>query len=161
MFATKCVIRQISSIKKDSLVSSLAANVSVILEHDCPRKCSEECGPCMKRVPKLIPGCNHEQKIPCSVDPAKFKCMELVSKQASPCGHVNQVACSVASTDIVCKEPCGALECGHPCSGSCKQCQEGRLHLPCLSPCGRTLFCGHTCKDDCVRTCPPLFRTLQ
>ena len=87
------------------------------LGHNCPRKCSDECGPCMVRVPKLIPGCNHEQEIPCSVDPAKFKCKELVSKQAFPCGHVNRVQCSVAPNDIVCKEPCGTLECGHPCSG--------------------------------------------
>ncbi|KAJ7311794.1 NFX1-type zinc finger-containing protein 1 [Desmophyllum pertusum] len=125
------------------------------LEHNCPRTCSEECGPCMVRVPKLIPVCNHEQGMPCSVDPAKFKCMELVPKHASPCGHVNQVQCCVASSDIVCKEQCGALECGHPCPGYCNRCQEGRLHLPCESKCSRTLFCGHTCKDNCVRTCPP------
>ena len=86
--------------------------------HNCLRTCSEECGPCMVRVSKMIPGCNHEQQIPCSVDPAKFKCLEVVSKQASHCGHDNQIECYVAPCDIVCKEPCGALQCGHPCSGT-------------------------------------------
>ena len=87
------------------------------LQHICPRTCGEECGPCMTIIPKLIPECNHEQLVPCSVDPATFKCRKTVSKEASPCGHTNNVECRVASTDIICKEPCGALECGHPCSG--------------------------------------------
>ena len=102
---------------KERFVCQKSCAKTCDLGHNCNRSCGEECGPCMVRVPKLIPGCNHEQEIPCSVDPAKFKCMELVSKQAFPCGHANQVQCSVASSDIVCKEPCGTLECGHPCSG--------------------------------------------
>ena len=85
--------------------------------HNCRRTCGEECGPCMVRVLKVIPDCNHEQQVPCSVDPANFKCMELMPKQASPCGHVNQVQCSVAPSDIACQEPCGKVECGHACWG--------------------------------------------
>ena len=40
-------------------------------------------------------------------------------------------------------------------TGNCNKCQQGRLHLPCNSSCNRTLFCGHICRDLCVRTCPP------
>ena len=87
------------------------------LRHNCWRRCSEECAPCMVRVPKIIPGCQHEQVVPCSLDPSEFKCRYKVPKQAFPCGHVNEVECFVAPSDIVCKVPCGALECGHPCPG--------------------------------------------
>lgn len=85
--------------------------------HPCSKKCSEDCGPCMVKVPKCIPMCGHMQDVPCSMDPAEFKCKHLVQKQAFPCGHTIMAECSVAPTDIVCQEPCGALECGHPCQG--------------------------------------------
>lgn len=85
--------------------------------HPCSKKCSEDCGPCMVEVPKRIPMCDHMQDVPCSLDPAEFKCKQLVKKQAFPCGHTIMAECSVAPTDIICKEPCGALECGHPCQG--------------------------------------------
>ena len=86
--------------------------------HRCPKTCSEECGPCMVYVPKRIPSCGHEQNVPCSLDPSKFKCTQVVSKQAYPCGHFqDQVLCSVSPSDISCENPCGMLECGHPCPG--------------------------------------------
>ena len=85
--------------------------------HKCRRKCGQPCGRCMERVPKVIPGCNHEQSVPCSEDPAKFKCTQVVPKQATPCGHVSEVQCSVEPSDIECKKRCGALQCGHLCVG--------------------------------------------
>ena len=87
------------------------------LQHICPRTCAEKCGPCMERVVKVIPGCDHEQLVPCSIDATAFKCQVRVSKETSPCGHINEVECFVAPADITCKEPCSKLECGHPCPG--------------------------------------------
>lgn len=87
------------------------------LEHKCRKRCGQICGPCMERVPKVIPGCNHEQRVPCSVDRAKFKCKVVVSKPASPCGHVSKVKCFVVPSEVECKMPCAALQCGHPCVG--------------------------------------------
>lgn len=40
-------------------------------------------------------------------------------------------------------------------TGNCSSCEQGRLHLPCNSLCSRTLFCGHSCKDLCIKECPP------
>ena len=97
--------------------------------HNCPKICSEECGPCRVRVTKIIPGCEHEQDVPCSLDPSEFKCTQIVRKQADPCGHWNDVECSVASSDIVCKEPCGKLECGHSCPGKEPRAQNVREAL--------------------------------
>ena len=85
--------------------------------HQCPKTCSEDCGPCVVKVPKIIPECKHEQKVPCSMDPSEFKCKQIVQKKASPCGHMNSAECSVAADAIKCNEPCSALDCGHPCEG--------------------------------------------
>ena len=40
-------------------------------------------------------------------------------------------------------------------SGTCSGCKQGRLHKPCGSGCGRTLFCGHLCPQPCTKNCPP------
>ncbi|XP_068745884.1 NFX1-type zinc finger-containing protein 1-like isoform X4 [Montipora capricornis] len=129
--------------------------------HLCGKVCSEDCGPCMVKVPKLIPKCNHEQQVPCSVDPSEFNCKQLVQKQAFPCGHTSLAECSMAPTAIICTEPCGKLECGHLCEGNCNTCLQGRLHQPCRNPCERILPCGHECEDACVRPCPPCSKTCR
>ena len=87
------------------------------LGHKCRRGCGQICGPCMERVPKVIPGCNHEQRVPCSVDASNFKCKVVVSKPASPCGHVSKVKCFVLPSEVQCKTQCAALQCGHACEG--------------------------------------------
>lgn len=86
-------------------------------DHRCPKICSEDCGPCMVKIPKTIPECEHEQEVPCSMHPSEFKCKQMVKKKALPCGHVNSAECSMAADEIKCKKPCGVLECGHPCQG--------------------------------------------
>lgn len=85
--------------------------------HQCLKICSEDCGPCMVKVPKIVPGCNHKQDVPCFMDPSEFKCKEMVQKVAFPCNHVNNAECSAAAADIICKETCCVLDCGHPCQG--------------------------------------------
>jgi len=100
---------------KERFACQQSCNKTCDFGHKCSMKCSEECGPCMVQVPKIIPECNHEQQIPCSVDPIQFKCRKVVPRQATPCGHVNEVKC--CAEIIVCKEPCGTLECGHLCLG--------------------------------------------
>lgn len=46
-------------------------------------------------------------------------------------------------------------------TGDCSSCEQGRLHLPCNSLCSRTLFCGHSCKDLCVKECPPCYEPCK
>ncbi|XP_067035451.1 NFX1-type zinc finger-containing protein 1-like isoform X3 [Acropora muricata] len=151
--------------------------------HKCRKTCSQECGPCMEIVTKVIPGCEHKKRLPCSVDVESVKCEKIVPKEALPCGHVNEVPCSddaasikcktivrkeawpcghvnevpcfVMPSDIECKMPCDELQCGHKCFGNCHQCHQDRLHKPCQSKCDRPLFCGHSCTDDCSGVCPP------
>ena len=43
-----------------------------------------------------------------------------------------------------CNKPCNTvLECTHPCVGTCSQCLQGRIHVPCNEKCGRPQICGH------------------
>ena len=43
-----------------------------------------------------------------------------------------------------CQLPCGALlSCGHRCRGTCGECMQGRIHMPCKEKCGTALVCGH------------------
>ena len=57
---------------------------------------------------------------------------------------------------MVCPVKCAAmLECGDRCSGTCRKCRRGRLHIKCLEKCGRDLVCGHPCKYPCASICPP------
>ena len=46
-------------------------------------------------------------------------------------------------------------------TGNCSSCEQGRLHLPCNSLCSRTLFCGHSCKDFCIKECPPCYEPCK
>ncbi|CAH1264363.1 ZNFX1 [Branchiostoma lanceolatum] len=149
--------------------------------HPCRKRCWADCGPCMFRVPKIIPDCGHEQMVPCSVDPNEFSCREPCEK-ILPCGHRCQNKCGGSCTDR-CKEqvtrrwPCKhdvttechrkpetfrcptacqkVLECGHLCKGTCGSCNQGRLHVPCNNPCGRSLVCSHPCTYPCTSDCPP------
>ncbi|XP_035691669.1 NFX1-type zinc finger-containing protein 1-like [Branchiostoma floridae] len=158
---------------------------------DCPKKCEEghacrkrcwaDCGPCMVRVPKIIPGCGHEQMVPCGIDPKDFccrepcekilqcghrcqtncgsqctkACREQVTKQW-PCGHNVTTDCHRRPKNVQCPASCRKqLECGHHCQGTCESCRQGRLHAPCNNPCGRILVCSHQCKFPCTSDCPP------
>lgn len=42
--------------------------------------------------------------------------------------------------------------------GTCGSCHQGRLHVPCDSKCGKTLICGHMCREPCSEICPPCQR---
>uniref|UniRef100_A0A9J7Y8U9 Zinc finger, NFX1-type containing 1 n=1 Tax=Cyprinus carpio carpio TaxID=630221 RepID=A0A9J7Y8U9_CYPCA len=154
------------------------------LKHKCTRLCYEECGECQVPLDKIIPSCQHSQRVPCHLDPAKFVCQEPCQKTL-PCGHPCKAACGESCTaqckvtvqmqlkcghvqeepcfissdpkrNTYCRTKCGTtLECGHPCPGTCHGCCQGRLHKACNHKCQQTLVCSHQCREPCVRDCPP------
>ncbi|XP_048585567.1 NFX1-type zinc finger-containing protein 1-like isoform X2 [Nematostella vectensis] len=151
------------------------------LNHPCPLPCFEECKPCTELLPKIIPECQHEQQVPCHIDPWEFKCSEPCPKtlecghpcarkcgdtctskciekieKTLPCGHKETVRCYKDIYEVKCLEPCkDLLKCEHQCEGTCHSCMQGRVHQQCKSKCGRTLFCGHICQEPCTKNCPP------
>lgn len=153
------------------------------LGHKCLQKCHDgvNCGPCLERVKKIVPDCQHEQTMHCSVDPGTFACQSQIEKLLD-CGHTARVACSATTIeccetipselscghivsilcpkkdddDIECTEACTmVLECGHWCTGDCRKCKQGRLHIKCTHKCTRELVCSHICQEPCSRECPP------
>ncbi|XP_051562536.1 NFX1-type zinc finger-containing protein 1-like [Myxocyprinus asiaticus] len=154
------------------------------LGHKCPRRCYQKCDPCQVLIVKIIPSCQHKQKVPCHQDPADFVCQERCQKTLTcghpckstcgesctarcmvkvsmelKCGHMQEEPCYISQDSK--KEPncwtmCGTtLKCGHPCPGTCHGCYQGRLHKGCIYECKRTLVCSHLCQEPCVRDCPP------
>ena len=118
--------------------------------HPCQKKCFEDCGKCLVKVPKVVPSCGHEDLIPCYLPPQ----------------------------DAICSKPCKEIleDCEHPCSGKCGQCKRNGKHpqceksvqylwpcghaekvkchqkppdYPCPHPCEAILECGHKCKGTC------------
>ncbi|XP_063233033.1 NFX1-type zinc finger-containing protein 1-like isoform X1 [Bacillus rossius redtenbacheri] len=122
-------------------------------EEPDPSRCR---GPCVRRLP-----CGHACTGVCR-DP----CKEPVPSPVRPaCGHPIQLPCHLVSRGLCpsaeellqyCQQPCGmTLQCKHKCKGSCGQCLQGRIHMPCGEKCGRVLICGHSCEIPCAESCPP------
>ncbi|XP_051752119.1 NFX1-type zinc finger-containing protein 1 [Ctenopharyngodon idella] len=154
------------------------------LGHKCTKRCYQECGKCRVPLDKIIPSCQHNQKVPCHQDPATFvcqercqktlpcghpckstcgdsctsQCMEKVLMQLK-CGHIQEEPCCISrdyKREPNCRTSCGiTLKCGHPCPGTCHGCYQGRLHKGCTHKCQATLVCSHKCREPCVRDCPP------
>uniref|UniRef100_A0A6J0UWU2 NFX1-type zinc finger-containing protein 1 n=1 Tax=Pogona vitticeps TaxID=103695 RepID=A0A6J0UWU2_9SAUR len=114
--------------------------------------CCQE--PCEKAL-----RCGHRCRQTCGQECTR-RCQETV-QAALPCGHRQKVPCATAADlrdgrPVPCWEKCpGALECGHPCPGSCHACFGGRFHKLCRSPCERLLICSHKCQQPCTSDCPP------
>lgn len=96
--------------------------------HDCTKKCCEQCTVLCKVIVK--------------------------SKFMSPCGHFAYVPCHMLSMPDElqnsdeflnnCQERCNEnLKCGHKCAGTCSECLQGRIHIPCQEKCGNKLICQH------------------
>ncbi|XP_043365785.1 NFX1-type zinc finger-containing protein 1-like [Dermochelys coriacea] len=155
------------------------------LNHRCPRKCKEPCGPCSVEVEKVIPKCGHLQTVPCHMpadhwlcqEPCKqlleckhpctcrcgeacstCRCKEMIDVTL-PCSHVMRTECYKQKMPPICLETCKQkLECGHHCKGNCYECVQGRLHVLCRNKCTRVLLCSHQCQESCFENCPPCKR---
>ena len=157
--------------KEEFLCQQPCSKIICLSGHKCRKTCSQECGPCMEIVTKVIPGCEHKKRLPCSVDVKSVKCEKIVPKEALPCGHVNEVPCSDDAASIRCKKIVRkeAWPCGHvnevPCSDDaasikCKKivrkkawpcshvnevpCFVMPSDIECKMPCDE-LQCGHKC----------------
>ncbi|TRY97417.1 hypothetical protein DNTS_016604 [Danionella cerebrum] len=128
------------------------------LEHKCPLRCYETCKKCRVPVDKIIPSCQHHQKVPCHQEPKDFKCQVQVPTELK-CGHMQEEPCYDSRDPTVnprCLTKCGfTLKCGHSCPGTCHGCKQGCLHKACTHKCKRILVCSHQCREPCVRDCPP------
>ena len=62
-----------------------ACRRSCLQGHPCPKKCFEDCHPCMKQVTKVLP-CGHTKLTSCYMDPAEEYCQTKVWKVSKNSG---------------------------------------------------------------------------
>ncbi|KAG8185046.1 hypothetical protein JTE90_017067 [Oedothorax gibbosus] len=120
--------------------------------HLCPRKCTQECGPCKVTVTKTIETCGHTINIECHKKNEISRCIKLCDKYLE-CGHM----CTK-----LCGEPCAlycfqkvnvnSKLCGHKVSVKCFDYENKEtLAKICREPCRKKLYCGHMCQGTCSR----------
>ncbi|GLH02045.1 Regulator of nonsense transcripts 1 homolog [Gryllus bimaculatus] len=133
-------------------------NAGCTMNHQCTKRCFEECGLCNYEVEKNLPNCNHVQRMNCCKDPSTFQCPKKCTKTMM-CGH----ACPRK-----CYEDCGGCQvkvkkvipsCGHYILIKCCEIPDQAL---CKQPCQRLLPCGHgcvlRCGQECTKKCSKLIR---
>ena len=112
--------------------------------------CNVKCG--------AVPPCGHPCEAACHPsgvhDSINVKCLSKCTRTRQTCTH----ACP-----LTCSEPCGdcvvlvdrSLSCGHVIQVRC--CDATSVPPPplptCISPCSRTLRCGHKCTLTCDALC--------
>ncbi|XP_070575227.1 NFX1-type zinc finger-containing protein 1-like [Ptychodera flava] len=129
--------------------------------HTCPLKCHEKCRPCIEKVAKEIPICEHLQMVPCHLDPRDFNCQEpckkkcgkghpcplrcfegcsvctiKIEKRIPKCYHIQNVPCYQDPSDFNCKQACPKMcERKHPCPLKCFQgCEDCTVSVHKLLP---------------------------
>ena len=145
-------------------------------EHTIVLPCSEPIHDifCQEMVHRLLP-CGHKRLMKCSQAISSFKC-KIHVKKVLKCGHMFEGKCYNSNScpklivktlpecghriKVPCHEDClpkcsvkctTKLLCGHPCTGNCSDCHQGRMHKPCSFHV-YSLPCGHPAKhkDSCV-----------
>ena len=121
-------------------------------DHQCQRRCHypRQCPPCLQDVLKTVPQCDHEQPVPCSVDPEIFSC-QVKCEKILTCGHNCQEACGKLCTkecNVACTK---ILPCGHEKSMPCFN--DPVDYKRCNSKCTKVLECGHRCSRTCKQRC--------
>ncbi|XP_026822366.1 NFX1-type zinc finger-containing protein 1-like [Rhopalosiphum maidis] len=122
---------------------------------------------CSKKCDRIL-DCGHLCKNLCAKKCTTKDCKEIVLQKNGKltCGHnsVWVLCCdkdkefSLDSQYLLdkCREPCQQkLNCNDICLGTCGECKQGRLHVPCSEICNKINPCNHTCKFPCKERCPP------
>ena len=121
-------------------------------EHQCQKTCHypRRCRDCREVMWKTVPQCEHEQLIPCSVDPATFSCT-LKCEKILQCEHHCGNTCGELCT-TQCKVKCiKLLPCKHEKSMPCFR--DPMLETKCNSNCDKVLECDHPCTKRCREKC--------
>ena len=134
-------------------------------DHACPKVCGDLCdSKCQTQMSNIALPCGHVcKKLACHLaqTPEAVQCQVLVETVMPGCKHTVKVCCY--ELPLAAKHPCNAscgaaLECGHDCKQTCKNCntrdEDGHIltadHGVCKNPCGRQYTtCSHACSETC------------
>ncbi|KAL4228883.1 NFX1-type zinc finger-containing protein 1 [Mactra antiquata] len=112
--------------------------------HTCLQKCIEDCK-CTVMVQRLIPKCGHDVEVPCCANPNALQCNRFCER-ILPCGHPCRRRCRENCFPCLYNVKILRPDCGHLSS---IQCDFAKNETQCMEQCGRTMTCGHKCKDVC------------
>ena len=134
-------------------------------DHACLKVCGDPCdSKCQIQISNIVLPCGHVcRKSACHLaqTPEVIQCQELVEALMPGCKHTVKVRCYEVplAANHPCNTSCGAaLECGHECKRTCKDCnkrdKDGHIltanHGVCKKPCGRQYTtCSHACSEIC------------
>lgn len=134
-------------------------------EHPCQKVCGDPCdSKCQTRMSNITLPCGHvREKLACFLaqTPEAVQCQALVKIVVPGCGHTVKIRCY--ELPLAANHPCNAtcstaLDCGHDCKQTCKDCntrdEDGHIlkveHGICKNPCGRGYTtCSHACSETC------------
>ncbi|XP_044175717.1 NFX1-type zinc finger-containing protein 1-like isoform X2 [Acropora millepora] len=121
-------------------------------EHPCSEKCHypTNCPPCSHLITKIVPMCNHEQQIPCGIDPERFVCRMKCEKML-PCGHQCAKRCGEKCSQNCQVKVTKTLPCGHEKKLQCFQ--DPATFKNCQKVCNKILACEHPCSKKCSEQC--------
>ncbi|GBP30880.1 NFX1-type zinc finger-containing protein 1 [Eumeta japonica] len=162
----------VKCIEKCNRISLLSCRIRCILEHLCPKNCSEDCGPCDVMMKKVLP-CNHTKVIPCHMEPddKTVRCLIDLTVTLPACGHEAKKLCCIKLESVPCPVKCTErLNCGHTCRRNChKNDDPDHINYKCKAPCAKTKsgcsmafadgedFREHACPKMCYEECDPCF----
>ena len=136
------------------------------VNYECKKKCSRLCPqghPCCKpcfvpckcevRVTKMMPHCQHEQEMPCSMDPSNVDCNRFCENKC-PKGHGCPHPCHQKSQEecppCVVKVPFITPSCHHK---QLVKCHLDTAKILCRAKCSRKCAQGHQCHKLCHEVC--------
>ena len=141
--------------------------------HPCPKKCWQDCKPCLTNVVKKLP-CGHSQDVECSNDPKGQYCNTKVEKvlysslscfvhlfyyeffqqKLLNCKHKQELDCGMPLNGVKCVERCEMLlDCNHICNLPCHK-ESSHKDKLCLQPCRRSpCLENHPCPKRCHEPC--------
>ncbi|XP_064087988.1 NFX1-type zinc finger-containing protein 1-like isoform X2 [Macrobrachium nipponense] len=130
-------------------------------KHRCPRKCWEECRPCVEKVPKEFP-CGHVHNVECSRYNLRYRCPTTVERILPHCEHTAKMKCYEDPKTFPCPVPCDIRPpCGHKCTRECHVNDDPKhLTYKCEQPCPRSpegCLHDHKCMKACYENCGPCF----
>ncbi|CAH2096329.1 unnamed protein product [Euphydryas editha] len=118
-------------------------------DHQCRKKCHEECDDCNVEVVKKRSLCKHKERVACSRSADELPCRKKCARTL-PCGHFCKKKCSETCGDCRIKVKKVIPECGHEVEVECKEAASRKV---CAKACERLLACGHRCRQLCRIEC--------
>ncbi|CAH2096340.1 unnamed protein product [Euphydryas editha] len=118
-------------------------------DHQCRKKCHEECDNCNVKVVKKRSLCKHKERVACSRSADELPCRKKCARTL-PCGHFCKKKCSETCGDCRIKVKKVIPECGHEVQVECKEAASRKV---CAKACERLLACGHRCRQLCRIEC--------